>query len=133
MWCILDRTYDELWCNDINYHYSASYYTIWTLNFERILSLCQNQQEDLTYDWDPKFFYWYLQYFFLYFHKTQILIFFMISDTLILTFYTCLHYVFNDKFLFFVLVLFLLFFFCFLCFFLHLTLSKQNYVFNNTG
>ena len=42
----------------INYHDSPSYYTTWTFNLtfnlERILSQCQNQQEVLTYEWDPK-------------------------------------------------------------------------------
>ena len=55
MWCtLLDRTYGESWCNVINCHDSLSYYTTWALNLERILSLCQNQQEALTFGWDPK-------------------------------------------------------------------------------
>ena len=51
---ILNRTYGESWRKVINCYYSPSYYTTWTLNLERILSLCQNQQEALTYGWDPK-------------------------------------------------------------------------------
>ena len=54
MWCILDKTYGEWGCKIINCHDSPSYYTAWTLNLERILSLCQNQQEALTYGWDLK-------------------------------------------------------------------------------
>ena len=54
MWCTLDRTYGESWCNAINCHDSLSYYTTWALNLERILSLCQNQQEALTFGWYPK-------------------------------------------------------------------------------
>ena len=42
------------WRKAINYHDLPSYYTVWTLKLERILSLCQNQQETLTYGWDPK-------------------------------------------------------------------------------
>ena len=54
MWCTLDMTYGESWWKTINFHDSLSYYTTWTLNFERILSLCQNEQEALTYRWDLK-------------------------------------------------------------------------------
>ena len=49
MWCPLDRTYGESWRHD-----PPSYYTAWTLNLKRILSLRQNQQETLTYGWNPK-------------------------------------------------------------------------------
>ena len=41
-----------IWLKVISCHDSPNCYTIWTLNFERILSLCQNQQETLTYEWD---------------------------------------------------------------------------------
>ena len=54
MWCTLDRTYGESWRKAINCHDSPSYYTTWTLNLEKILRLCQYQQEALTYRWDPK-------------------------------------------------------------------------------
>ena len=54
MWCTLDRTYGESWSKTINSHNSPSYQTAWILNFERILSKCQNQQESLTYGWDLK-------------------------------------------------------------------------------
>ena len=54
MWCTLDRTYGKSWRKTINYHDSPSYYIAWTLNLERILSMCQNQQEALTYGWDLK-------------------------------------------------------------------------------
>ena len=54
MWYTLDRIYSESWCNTINFHDSPSFYTTWTLNLERILSMCQNQQEALTYGWDLK-------------------------------------------------------------------------------
>ena len=54
MWCTLDRAYSESWWKTINCHDSPSYYTAWTLTLEKILSLCQNQQEALTYGWDPK-------------------------------------------------------------------------------
>ena len=54
MWCTLDKTYGELWHKSINWHDSPSYYTAWTLNLERILSMYQNQQEVLTYGRDPK-------------------------------------------------------------------------------
>ena len=54
MWCTLDKTYDESWCKTINCHDSPSYYTTWTLNLERMLNLCQNQQKVLIYEWDPK-------------------------------------------------------------------------------
>ena len=54
MWCKLDMTYGESWCKAINVHDSLSYYTMWTLNLERILSLCQNQEKALTYRWDSK-------------------------------------------------------------------------------
>ena len=47
-------TYSESWRKVLNCHNSPSYYTAWTLNFERILSLCQNQQKTLTCGWDPK-------------------------------------------------------------------------------
>ena len=54
MWCTLDKTYGESWSKTINSHNSPSYQTAWILNFERILGKCQNQQESLTYGWDPK-------------------------------------------------------------------------------
>ena len=54
MWCTLNKTSSELWCKTINCHDLSSYYTAWTPNFERILNLCQNQQETLTYGRDPK-------------------------------------------------------------------------------
>ena len=54
MWCTLDKTYGESWRKVINCHDSPSYYIAWTLNLERISSLCQNQQKALTYGWDPK-------------------------------------------------------------------------------
>ena len=54
MWCILDRTYGESWCKTIICHDLPSSYTPWTLDLKKILSLCQNQQEALTYKWDPK-------------------------------------------------------------------------------
>ena len=54
MWCILDMTYSKSWCKTIKCHNSLSYYTAWTLNLERILSLGQNQQEVLPYGWDLK-------------------------------------------------------------------------------
>ena len=38
MWGTLDNTYSESWRKTINCHDSPSYYTTWTLNFERILS-----------------------------------------------------------------------------------------------
>ena len=38
----------------INCHDSPSYYIAWILNLEWILSLCQNQLEDLTYGWNLK-------------------------------------------------------------------------------
>ena len=41
-------------CKAINCHDSPSYYTTWTLNLEKILSLCQNQQKTMTYGWNPK-------------------------------------------------------------------------------
>ena len=43
----------EPWHKTINCHDSPSYYTAWTL-IEMLLSLCQNQQEALTYGWNPK-------------------------------------------------------------------------------
>ena len=54
MWCALDMTYGESWHKTITCYDSLSYYIAWTLNLERILSLCQNQQEALTYGWDLK-------------------------------------------------------------------------------
>ena len=54
MWCTLDKTYGESWRKAINFHYSPSYYTAWTLNLKRILSLYQDQQEALTFEYDPK-------------------------------------------------------------------------------
>ena len=53
MWCTLDGTYDESWYKGINCHDSSSYYTAWTLIFERVLSLFQNQYETLNYKWNP--------------------------------------------------------------------------------
>ena len=50
----LDKTYGESWHKDINFHDSLNYYIVCTLNLERMLSLCQSQQEALTYRWDPK-------------------------------------------------------------------------------
>ena len=35
-------------------HQVTNYYTTWIVNLERILSICQNQQEILNYGWDPK-------------------------------------------------------------------------------
>ena len=54
MWCTLDKTYGESWHKVINCHDSPSYYPAWTLNLDRILSLCENQQETLIFGWDPK-------------------------------------------------------------------------------
>ena len=54
MWCILDKTYVESLHKTSNCYNSLSYYTACTLNLERILNLYQNQQETLTYGWDPK-------------------------------------------------------------------------------
>ena len=54
MWCTLYRTYGESWRKVINCYDSQSYYTAWTFNLERILSLSQNQHETLTYGWDHK-------------------------------------------------------------------------------
>ena len=39
---------------DCQLSWFISYYTAWTLNLEKILSMCQNQKEVLTYRWDPK-------------------------------------------------------------------------------
>ena len=54
IWCTLDRTYDKSWRKAINCHDSPSYDTSWTLNLEKTLNLCQNQQKALTYRWDLK-------------------------------------------------------------------------------
>ena len=54
MWCTLNKTSSELWCKTINCHDLSSYYTAWTPNYERILNLCQNQHETLTYGRYPK-------------------------------------------------------------------------------
>ena len=54
MRCTLDKTYSESWCKIIDCYDSLSYYTTWTFNLEKISSLRQNQQEALTYGWDPK-------------------------------------------------------------------------------
>ena len=54
MWWTLDRTYGESLHKAINYYDSPSYYITWILNHEWILSMRQNQQEALTYEWDPK-------------------------------------------------------------------------------
>ena len=40
-WCTLNVTYSESWHKVIDCHNSLNYYTAWTLNFEKILSLCQ--------------------------------------------------------------------------------------------
>ena len=50
----IGRDLSKSWRKIINCHDSVSYYTTWTLNLERILSLCQNQQKALTYGWDSK-------------------------------------------------------------------------------
>ena len=50
----LDMAYNESWHKAINCPNSPIYYTAWSLNFKRILSLCQNQQETFTYGWDRK-------------------------------------------------------------------------------
>ena len=51
---ILNRTYGESWGKTINCHDSPSYYVVWTLKPERMLSLCWNEYEALPYEWDLK-------------------------------------------------------------------------------
>ena len=55
--CMVSYTLDRPMVNhDVRLsgcHDSPRYYVAWTLNLERILSLCWNQQEILTYGWDP--------------------------------------------------------------------------------
>ena len=48
----LDKTYSESWHKTIDYHDSPNHCTTWTLSIKRILSLCQDQSEASTYEWN---------------------------------------------------------------------------------